>query len=200
MLLNVKQYKKSESVYQENTKINTEYAALKEKTDIYQKQIYAYENAIKSKNIEIDSSKRVIDKTESELQISQTNVKKLSKKISGQNKPTENLKDYIDDCDSLALIAPVLSDQVDSLKSQNRVLVSTITQKSQLQDSIIKIKDTQITERDVLLDKTVKSYNTSVAKLTTVEDKLSKEKKGKGTWKKIAIGLSTVLGGIFLIK
>lgn len=202
MLLNIKQYKKSVDVYQENTKINSEYAALKEKTSIYEKQIYVYENTIKSKNIEIDSSKRVISKTESELQVSQTSVKKLSKRISSQNKVVDsgNIKDYVNDCDSLAIVAPILSDQVDSLKSQNKVLVNTVIEKSELQDSIIKVKNIQIGERNILLDKTVKSYNTTVAKLSKTEDKLSKETKRKGTWKKIAIGLGTVIGGIFILK
>lgn len=203
ILLNVRQYRESLTIYQENTKINSEYAALKDKVVIYEKQIYVYQNAIQRKNSEIDSSKKAISKTDSILQISQINVRKLSKKITDLSNNTirpKDIQDYTDECDSLALIAPILADQVDTLKNQNTYLLNTMSEKSQLQDSIIKTKDIIISEDSTMLDKTVKSYNTSIDKLQKVESKLVKEQERKGTWKKIAIGLGVVIGGIFALK
>lgn len=201
ILVNVRQYRTSLSIQRENEKINIEYAALKQRDSIYNQQIAQYKSDIEKKDSQISTSKQKITKTDSLLAISQGDVKRLSKKILNQNtSDPDDLKAYVATCDSLATVAPILSDQVDTLKSQNQQLVTTMEEKSAIQDSIITKKDAIISEKDVFLDKTMDSYNKSVAKLTLTEDKLAKEKKRKGFWKKVALGLGLGIIGVIATK
>ena len=72
--------------------------------------------------------------------------------------------------------------------------------KSKLQDSIIAKKDTIISEKDSILKTTLDSYNKATDKIAGFEDKLNKEKKRKTFWKKAAIVLAAVTGGIIATK
>lgn len=201
ILLNVQQYRSSVSIYKENAAINAKYEGLKNTIDEANKQVAYYKDQVTQKESEIKASKEEISQTEAELKVSQANVKRLSKKIlsQGEVKP-EDFQAYVDNCDSLAVVAPILSDQVDTLKAQKDVLVKNFEQKSVLQDSIIKKKDGIILDQTAFLNTTMDSYNKSVEKLQVVENKLTKEKKRKGTWKKIAIGLGLGLVGIISLK
>lgn len=200
---NVRQYKNSISIYRENQEVNLKYSALKEKISGQDQIIAQYKDQVKQKDALIDSSKNEIKETEAELAKSQSDVKRLSKKILNNNSNTitpEEFQDYAKNCDSLATVAPILSDQVDTLKSQNQVLVSTMAEKSVIQDSIVKKKDGIILDQTAFLNTTVDSYNKSVIKLNVVENKLAKEKKRRGFWQKAAIGLGLGIIGIISIK
>lgn len=201
ILLNVRTYRQSASIYKENQKINIEYAELLKREDLHNQQIGKYKSEIDKKNAEIVTSKEKITETESLLDISQSETKRLSKIILGKKViAPEDFKEYTEVCDSLAVIAPLLSDQVDTLKNQNKKLINTLEQKSIIQDSIIKEKNQIIFSKGDFLVKTVDSYNKSVEKLQVVENKLDKEKKRKGFWKKVAIGLAVGVTGIIAIK
>ena len=201
VLFNVKQYQSSLAIQRENVKINTQYQESLKREAIYNSQIADYKSQISKKDAEIKESESKISETEAQLQVSQTQVKKLSKRVLNSNTGNpDSLLAYIKDCDSLATIAPVLSDQVDTLKAQNKALVSTMESKSALQDSIIKNKDIIISDKNAVLAESINAYNKSVDKLVNVEKKLNKEKKRKNFWMKATIVLAAVTGGILATK
>ena len=201
VLFNVKQYQGSQAIVRENQEINAKYQALQQREDIYNQQIAEYKSQVQKKDSAITSEKSKVQKTEAQLEITQSDVRKLSKRILNQNTDNQvDLQDYVKNCDSLATVAPVLADQVDTLKSQNKALVTTMEEKSVLQDSIIKKKDVIITENKSLLATTVDSYNKATDKLVFTENKLNKEKKRKSFWKKTAIILAAGVTGILTLK
>ena len=201
ILFNVKQYQRSEAIVRENQRINIEYQESLKRERIYNEQIAQYKSEIAKKDSAIAKDKNKIKQTQSELLVSQKEVKRLSKKIlNGNTDDSDSLKVYIETCDSLAVIAPILSDQVDTLKAQNKVLVNNLEKKSVIQDSIIAKKDTIIKEKDTILKSSIDAYNKSVYHLQKTEDKLNKEKRRKNFWKKVAIGLGLIVGGVIASK
>jgi len=201
LLFNVKQYQASQAIVKENQKINLQYQAMLEKEIIYNQQIAEYKTQISKKDSAIAIEKSRISQTEAQLQISQTEARRLSAKIKTLSTGNqEELQAYVQTCDSLSVVAPVLADQVDSLKKDNKALVITMEEKSVLQDSIIKKKDVIINENKTLLANTVESYNKATDKLVLIENKYNKEKAKKSFWKKAAIVLGLAIGGIFATK
>lgn len=200
ILFNVKQYQHSIAVVAENTKINTMYLESLKREDIYNQQIANYQKRIDEKNQLINLGKLAVEETEQELQVSQNEAKRLSRII--LNRPSKQPIDevFVKTCDSLATVAPILSDQVDTLKKQNRDLVQNLEDKSQDQDSIISIKDKIITDKQELLNSAIKSYNQSVSEYLTVEKKLNKAKKAKNFWVKATIVVGAALAGTIAIK
>jgi hypothetical protein len=201
LLFNVKQYQASQAIVRENQKINLQYQAMLEREIIYNQQIAEYRTQISKKDSAIAVEKNKISQTEAQLQVSQGEARRLSariKTLSTNNQ--EELQAYVQTCDSLSVVAPVLADQVDSLKKDNKALVTTMEEKSVLQDSIIKKKDVIISENKTLLANTVESYNKATDKLVLVENKYNKEKARKSFWKKTTIVLGLVIGGIFATK
>lgn len=201
LLFNVKQYQGSQNIVKENQKINAQYQALLEKEKIYNQEIFNYKEQISKKDSAIAFEKDKISKTETKLQVSQIEARRLSNKLKNlsSDETKEDFKDYIESCDSLSLVAPILADQVDSLKKDNKDLITSMEQKSAFQDSIIAIKDTIIKDTKVLLASSVESNNFITEKFKKVEIKYNKEKQRKTFWKKASIVLATV-GTIFIIK
>ncbi len=201
ILFNVKQYQQASKIIAENQRVNIEYKESLKREAIYNQQIAQYKSEIAQKDSAIKAGKAEIAETKGELQVSQKEVKRLSKKIlNGNTSNPDSLKTYIETCDSLATVAPILSDLVDTLQKQNDALIVTMEDKSKLQDSIIAKKDTIISEKDSILKTTLDSYNKATDKIAGFEDKLNKEKKRKTFWKKAAIVLAAVTGGIIATK
>lgn len=201
ILFNVKQYQQANKIIAENQRVNIEYKESLKREAIYNQQIAQYKSEIAQKDSAIKAGKAEIAETKGELQVSQKEVKRLSKKIlNGNTSNPDSLKTYIETCDSLATVAPILSDLVDTLQKQNDALIVTMEDKSKLQDSIIAKKDTIISEKDSILKTTLDSYNKATDKIAGFEDKLNKEKKRKTFWKKAAIVLAAVTGGIIATK
>lgn len=201
LLFNVKQYQASQAIVRENQEINLKYQALLEREVIYNQQIAEYRTQIDKKDSAIAVEKTNVQKTEAQLQVFQGETRRLSAKVKSLSTSNqEELQAYVETCDSLAVVAPILADQVDTLKSQNKALVTTMEEKSVLQDSIIKKKDVIINENKTLLANTVDSYNKATDKLVLVENKFNKEKRKKQFWQKTAIVLGLVVGGIFATK
>ena len=201
ILLNVKQYQQASKIIAENQRVNIEYKESLKREAIYNQQIAQYKSEIAEKDSLINAGKAEIAETKGELQVSQKEVKRLSKKIlNGNTSNPDSLKTYVETCDSLATVAPILSDLVDTLQKQNDALIVTMEDKSKLQDSIIAKKDTIISEKDSILKTTLDSYNKATDKIAGFEDKLNKEKKRKTFWKKAAIVLAAVTGGIIATK
>jgi len=198
---NVKQYEQASKIVAENQKINVQYQESLKREQIYNQQIASYKDVIKQKDATIKAEKQAIEKTEAKLQNSQDEAKRLAKIIlSRPNKQPEDVDKYVENCDSLAAVVPVLSDQVDTLKSQNKSLVKTMEEKSVLQDSIIKNKDAIIFDKNTLLKASIDAGNKATEQLVKTEDKYNKEKKRKSFWKKLAIGLGIAVGGAILAK
>ena len=188
ILFNVKQYQQASKIIAENQRVNIEYKESLKREAIYNQQIAQYKSEIAQKDSAIKAGKAEIAETKGELQVSQKEVKRLSKKIlNGNTSNPDSLKTYIETCDSLATVAPILSDLVDTLQKQNDALIVTMEDKSKLQDSIIAKKDTIISEKDSILKTTLDSYNKATDKIAGFEDELNKEKKRKTFWKKAAI-------------
>ena len=201
ILFNVKQYQQANKIIAENQRVNIEYKESLKREAIYNQQIAQYKSEIAEKDSLINAGKAEIAETKGELQVSQKEVKRLSKKIlNGNTSNPDSLKTYVETCDSLATVAPILSDLVDTLQKQNDALIVTMEDKSKLQDSIIAKKDTIISEKDSILKTTLDSYNKATDKIAGFEDKLNKEKKRKTFWKKAAIVLAAVTGGIIATK
>jgi len=201
ILFNVKQYQQASKIIAENQRVNIEYKESLKREAIYNQQIAQYKSEIAEKDSLINAGKAEIAETKGELQVSQKEVKRLSKKIlNGNTSNPDSLKTYVETCDSLATVAPILSDLVDTLQKQNDALIVTMEDKSKLQDSIIAKKDTIISEKDSILKTTLDSYNKATDKIAGFEDKLNKEKKRKTFWKKAAIVLAAVTGGIIATK
>lgn len=201
ILVNVKQYQSSQKIIADNQRINEQYQNMLLKEITYNQQIASYQAQIAQKDSSIKASKQEIAKTEIKLSISQGQVRDLSRRILKGNKvDQDSLLAYIETCDSLATVAPVLADQVDTLKVQNQELVTTMEQKSALQDSIITKKDTIITEKQLVLDKTLKSYNNTVSEYVTLEKRFNKEKKKKSFWIKASIILAGAAGAVIATK
>ncbi len=201
ILFNVKQYQQASKIIAEKQRVNIEYKESLKREAIYNQQIAQYKSEIAQKDSAIKAGKAEIAETKGELQVSQKEVKRLSKKIlNGNTSNPDSLKTYIETCDSLATVAPILSDLVDTLQKQNDALIVTMEDKSKLQDSIIAKKDTIISEKDSILKTTLDSYNKATDKIAGFEDKLNKEKKRKTFWKKAAIVLAAVTGGIIATK
>jgi hypothetical protein len=201
VLFNVKQYQQASKIIAENQRVNIEYKESLKREAIYNQQIAQYKSEIDKKDSIINAGKQEIAQTEAELQVSQKEVKRLSKKIlNGNTTNPDSLKAYVNTCDSLATIAPILSNQVDTLKAQNKVLVTTMEDKSKLQDSIIAKKDIIIGEKDTLLKTALDSYNKATDKIATFESKLNKEKKRKSFWKKTSLVLTAIVVGVFATK
>lgn len=201
IFFNVKQYQQANKIIAENQRVNIEYKESLKREAIYNQQIAQYKSEIAEKDSLINAGKAEIAETKGELQVSQKEVKRLSKKIlNGNTSNPDSLKTYIETCDSLATVAPILSDLVDTLQKQNDALIVTMEDKSKLQDSIIAKKDTIISEKDSILKTTLDSYNKATDKIAGFEDKLNKEKKRKTFWKKAAIVLAAVTGGIIATK
>lgn len=201
LLFNVKQYQASQAIVRENQEINLKYQALLEREVIYNQQIAEYRTQIDKKDSAIAVEKTNVQKTEAQLQVFQGETRRLSAKVKSLSTSNqEELQAYVETCDSLAVVAPILADQVDTLKSQNKALVITMEEKSVLQDSIIKKKDVIINENKTLLANTVDSYNKATDKLVLVENKFNKEKRKKQFWQKTAIVLGLVVSGIFATK
>lgn len=201
IFFNVKQYQQANKIIAENQRVNIEYKESLKREAIYNQQIAQYKSEIAEKDSLINARKAEIAETKEELQVSQREVKRLSKRIlNGNTTNPDSLKAYVETCDSLAVVAPILSDLVDTLQKQNDALIVTIEDKSKLQDSIIAKKDTIISEKDSILKTTLDSYNKATDKIAGFEDKLNKEKKRKTFWKKAAIVLAAVTGGIIATK
>lgn len=201
VFFNVDTYKQSLAIYRENQRMNIEYSLLQKEDSIKNQQIINYKSSIAKKDSEITKSKQKINKTDSLLKISQNTVKTLSKRVlEAETSNPEELENYVLTCDSLAVVAPILSDQVDSLKKENLTLVSTLEEKSILQDSIINKKDELIFSKNEFINKILPEYNKATEKLQVAENKLSKEKKKRNIWTKIAIGLGVGLIGVSAIK
>ena len=201
IFFNVKQYQQANKIIAENQRVNIEYKESLKREAIYNQQIAQYKSEIAEKDSLINAGKAEIAETKGELQVSQKEVKRLSKKIlNGNTSNPDSLKTYVETCDSLATVAPILSDLVDTLQKQNDALIVTMEDKSKLQDSIIAKKDTIISEKDSILKTTLDSYNKATDKIAGFEDKLNKEKKRKTFWKKAAIVLAAVTGGIIATK
>lgn len=201
ILFNVKQYQQANKIIAENQRVNIEYKESLKREAIYNQQIAQYKSEIAQKDSAINATKAEIAETKGELQVSQKEVKRLSKRIlNGNTTNPDSLKTYVETCDSLATVAPILSDLVDTLQKQNDALIVTMEDKSKLQDSIIAKKDTIISEKDSILKTTLDSYNKATDKIAGFEDKLNKEKKRKTFWKKAAIVLAAVTGGIIATK
>lgn len=201
IFFNVKQYQQANKIIAENQRVNIEYKESLKREAIYNQQIAQYKSEIAEKDSLINAGKAEIAETKGELQVSQKEVKRLSKRIlNGNTINPDSLKTYVETCDSLATVAPILSDLVDTLQKQNDALIVTMEDKSKLQDSIIAKKDTIISEKDSILKTTLDSYNKATDKIAGFEDKLNKEKKRKTFWKKAAIVLAAVTGGIIATK
>lgn len=201
ILFNVKQYQQANKIIAENQRVNIEYKESLKKEAIYNQQIAQYKFEIAQKDSLINVGKAEIAETKIELQGSQKEVKKLSKRVlNGNTTNLDSLKVYVETCDSLATIAPILSDLVDTLQKQNDALIVTMEDKSQLQDFIIAKKDIIISEKDSILKTTLDSYNKATDKIAGFEDKLNKEKKRKSFWKKATIILAAITGGIIATK
>lgn len=200
IFMNVRQYQQAAKIVAENQRINIEYLESLKREKIYNQEITSYKDAIKQKDAEISKGKNNIAKTEADLKISQSEAKRLAGIITKRpsDKPIDT--NFVKTCDSLAVITPILSDQVDTLKAQNKQLVGTLETKSKLQDSVISVKDKIILDKGLLLDKTVDSYNKATVQLQKTESKLNTEKKRKSFWKKLAIGLGLGVAGVFVAK
>lgn len=200
IFFNVKQYQHSIEVVAENTKINTMYLESLKREGIYNQEISSYKKEIDEKNQLINLGKLAVDQTEQELQVSQNEAKRLSNII--LNRPSKEPIDgvFVKVCDSLAAVTPILSDQVDTLKKQNKDLVHNFEDKSKAQDSIISIKDKIILDKDTTLKNTVKSHDKISKDYLTMEKKLNKTNQAKKTWVKIAIGLGLVIAGGVALK
>lgn len=202
ILLNVKQYKESVTIYKERDSINIQYAVLKEKLEASEQRVTHYQSEIAKQNAQIAEAKKEIKETEKDLAVSQTKVKDLSNKIKSFSGsiPPEDFKEYSAYCDSLASVAPVLSDQVDTLKAQNQVLVKTMEEKSAKQDSIIAEKNVQLANQTRFATEAVNQVNKVTDKLKVTENKLIKEQKNKKFWRNVGIGAAAVLTGIIIAK
>jgi len=199
---NERQYQQSAKIVAENQKINIQYLESLKREELKNQQIASYKDEIKQKDAVIKSEKANIEKTEAQLKNTQDEAKRLAKIIinrGDKNAPIDVTK-YTETCDSLAYIVPVLSDQVDTLKSQNKNLVTTMEQKSALQDSIIQKKDDIIFDKNALLKAAVDANNKATEALVKTENKYNKEKKRKSFWKKLAIGLGVGVAGVILAK
>lgn len=201
IFFNVKQYQQANKIIAENQRVNIEYKESLKREAIYNQQIAQYKSEIAEKDSLINAGKAEIAETKGELQVSQKEVKRLSKKIlNGNTSNPDSLKTYVETCDSLATVAPILSDLVDTLQKQNDALIVTMEDKSKLQDSIIAKKDTIISEKDVMLKTTLDSYNKATDKIAGFEDKLNKEKRRKSFWKKATIVLVAIVTGVIATK
>lgn len=201
ILFNVKQYQQASKIIAENQRVNIEYKESLKREAIYNQQIAQYKSEIAEKDSLIKVGKAEIAETKEDLQVSQKEVKRLSKKIlNGNTTNLDSLKSYVETCDSLAVVAPILSDLVDTLQKQNDALIVTMEDKSKLQDSIIAKKDTIINEKDSILKTTLDSYNKATDKIATFEDKLNKEKRRKSFWKKATIVLAAIVTGVIATK
>lgn len=198
---NVKQYQQSAKIVAENQKINTQYLESLKREELQNQQIASYKDVIKQKDAEIKAEKVNIEKTEAQLKSTQDEAKRLAKIITNRgDKVPIDIAKYTETCDSLAAVVPVLSDQVDTLKTQNKSLVKNMEEKSALQDSIIKKKDDIIFDKNTLLKAAVDANNKATEALVKAEDKVNQEKKRKSFWKKLAIGLGIAVGGAILAK
>lgn len=201
ILFNVKQYQQASKIIAENQRVNIEYKESLKREAIYNQQIAQYKSEIAEKDSLISVSKNEIAETKGELQVSQKEVKRLSKRVlNGNTTNPDSLKTYVETCDSLATVTPILSDLVDTLQKQNDALIVTMEDKSKLQDSIIAKKDTIISEKDVMLKTTLDSYNKATDKIAGFEDKLNKEKRRKSFWKKATIVLAAIVTGVIATK
>ena len=201
LLFNVKQYQASQSILMQNQKINLQYEAMLQREVIYNEQIAGYKLEIFKRDSLILSEKNRVEQTENQLSISQQEARRLSNKIRSLSTGTqEGVQEYVKTCDSLSIVAPILANQVDTLKKQNKNLVTSLESKSVLQDSIISKKDLVIKENKVTLENTLKSYNEASKKLSTVESRLNKEKKRKSFWRKLSIGLTLGILGVFSVN
>lgn len=201
ILFNVKQYQQASKIIAENQRVNIEYKESLKREAIYNQQIAQYKSEIAEKDSLISVSKNEIAETKGELQVSQKEVKRLSKRVlNGNTTNPDSLKTYVETCDSLATVTPILSDLVDTLQKQNDALIVTMEDKSKLQDSIIAKKDTIISEKDVMLKTTLDSYNKATDKIAGFEDKLNKEKRRKSFWKKVTIVLAAIVTGVIATK
>ncbi len=200
LLFNVKQYKKSAAIVRQNIEVNAKYKALLEREVTYNKEIANYKTQVEQKTAIIALEKAKIGVTESKLQISQDEAKRLSAKIKSLSTSPEGLQEYVEVCDSLATIAPILANQVDTLKQQNKDLVKTFEEISILKDSIISKKDVIIIESKQVLKSTVEGYNKSTDQLVTTENKLNKEKSRKTFWKKATVVLALAVSILVTTK
>lgn len=201
ILFNVKQYQQASKIIAENQRVNIDYKESLKREAIYNQQIAQYKSEIAEKDSLIKVGKAEIAETKGELQVSQKEVRRLSKRIlNGNTTNPDSLKAYVETCDSLAVVAPILSDLVDTLQKQNDALIVTMEDKSKLQDSIIAKKDTIISEKDVMLKTTLDSYNKATDKIAGFEDKLNKEKRRKSFWKKATIVLAAIVTGVIATK
>jgi uncharacterized coiled-coil protein SlyX len=202
ILLNVKQYRESASIYRERDSINIQYAVLKEKLQASEEKVVKYQSEVAKQNAKIAEVKQEIKETEKDLAVSQDKVKSLSNKIKNAPNPIapEDFKDYVANCDSLATVAPVLSDQVDTLKAQNHALVQSFEEKDKVKDSIIAEKNVQLANQTRFTEKAVVQVNTVTDKLQVVEKKLIKEEKNKKFWRNFGIGAAAVVTGILILK
>jgi len=201
ILFNVKSYQRSQVIVRENQKINLQYEALAERETIYNQQISEYKSQISKKEFDIILEKNRLEKTEAQLQMSQDETRNISRRILSKSTDNpENLKQYVKACDSLATVAPLLADKVDTLKKQNKYLVKTMDEKSVLQDSIISKKDIIIVENKFLLSNTIKDYNKATVQLVLTEEKYNREKRRRGFWQKTAVTLALGLVGVLSVK
>jgi uncharacterized protein YdcH (DUF465 family) len=187
-------YRKSRSIYRKNDEINAQYQAILKSDSSINDRIKQLEGEVSIKDKKVDSLKIINNQSNENLSKSKATANRLAILVRNA-KLVNDIPAFETNCDSLAAIVPILSDQIDSAKVITASLISTFEQKTALKDSIIKAKDTIIFTKAQFLDKTILSYNESVGKLSDAENKLKKEKHAK---KALIIAVSALTGLLIL--
>jgi len=194
-------YKKSKAIYKENEQIHKDYALVEAREAEANKKVIVYQSELKKRDQRIITLKAVNDKTNFDLNKSQFTANLLSDQIIALNKgkhPLDSIQvvKYTEKCDSLAQIVPILSEQIDSAQAVTAGLIKEYDTKSDIQDSIIKIKDLTFSDLKSQSDRILTAYDKSVSSLKTAEKAVRKEK----TKNKILIAAVAVLTGLIIIK